>query len=402
VARAELYYSVANAQHYKTAGVQHVVATVADPSIKYAFLIDPVGFKVYYIKSTNDSVTWSSPILLFNNTIYALSVTYDRWSGIAAGLIHVAVVNFDNGDIEYRSIDTENSDTLSATKTVAALTSAANGGWLSITRARGGNLLLYSCIDAGVEGGFYRMQNANVPNGAWDAARTSPETLATTDQAILVPGFAADANDVMCMFIDASANELSRYVYDDSADTWAETSIVSLTDTVATTSFPHFAATVDLANSQILLIAWNNVDTLNADLLAWTITESAITACTDVITNSTDDQGFAALGIDIDTGDVYAVYGGLSNGSETFPTAINLYYKISTDGMATWGTETKLTTQTGAAISILWLCMTPRFSGIGNLVVAYMQLLTTTWLRLNVQLPASGGPKMVGSGGLAG
>ena len=398
MARTELYYSVAHASglHFKTAGVQYVVATVADPNVHYAFLIDPSNAKLFYIKTIDNQITWSSPILLFNNTINAFACCYDRWSGIAGGLIHCAVANIDNGDIEYRTIDTENSDALSTTKQVAALVSTANGGWLSIIRARGGDVYIKGCIDAGVEGGFYKLLNANVPNGVWEAPLTDTEALATTDQAILVPGFAADTNDIMCMFIDASANELSRYVYDSSANTWSETLITAITDTVATTSFPHFSACVDLANSQILLIAWNNVDVLNADLLSWSITESAITPLADVISNSTDDQGFAALGIDLDTGYIYAVYGGVTGGTETFPTAINLYYKISTDSMATWGTETKLTTMN--AISIEWICMTPRFNGIDSLVVVYSQLLKSRWIRLNVELPASGGGMLVHPG----
>lgn len=138
---------------------------------------------------------------------------------------------------------------------------------------------------------------------------------------------------------------MSRQLYDDSANSWAETSIdATMTEVSTATTFPHFAAAVDLTNSQIILIGWSAVDTANADLRCWTVTESAITAKTEVVLNSTDDQGLCAITIDLQSGWWYAIYGGKSDGSETWGTSVNLYYKVSKDSGATWGPETQLTT----------------------------------------------------------
>jgi len=215
-------------------------------------------------------------------------------------------------------------------------------------------------IDAGAEGGFFRLPNANVPNGAWDAARATVYEGATQDQVILVPGWAADNQDMMCFFWDASADEISRKVYDDSLDSWAETSIAgSMVDQASTTAFPHYAAAVDITNSRNLLVAWSAVDTANADLRCWHITEAAITEVTNVVLNSVDDQGLAAISIDEDTQAWFVFYAGKSDGSETFPTSLNVYYKVSTDGGSTWGSENILTS-TDFTYSIRWLCTTPR------------------------------------------
>jgi hypothetical protein len=359
---------------------------VQTPSgVLYMVYIDS-GSDVAFRKSSDGGITWGAPTIVFAGTVTALSIWYDRWSDIAAGLIHCAYQESATDDILYRTINTESSDALSTQTVVFAGASTASGGWCSITRARGGNVYCYGCIDAGAEGGFFRLLNANVPSGAWDAARTNPEALATSDMAILVPGFASDNQDIMCMFWDASANEVSRYIHDDSANTWAETSIAaSMTDQAAATAFPHFAATVDITNSQILLVAWSGVDTLNADLRCWKITESAITEVTNVVLNSTDDQGLCGIGIDLVTGNWYVVYGGATDGGENFLTSINLYCKVSKDSGTTWGPETLLTT---AQADITWLVTIPR-SYIGPIVAAYHKDIALDELYVNVDRTVS-------------
>jgi hypothetical protein len=336
-------------------GTQYLIQTPT--GVLYCVYADSAN-DVAWKKSSNGGLTWSNPVSVFAGTVTALSVWYDRWSGIAAGLIHIAYQESATDDTLYRTINTESSDALSTQTTIFLGASTAAGGWLSITRAQGGNVYCYTCIDAGAEGGFFRLPNANVPNGAWDAARANPEALATQDQAILVPGFAADNQDIMAIFWDSSADEISRYIHDDSANTWAETSIAtSMVDQIAATAFPHFAAAVDLANSQILLVAWSAVDTANADLRCWTVTESTITEVTNVVLNSTDDQGLAGICLDTLTGYWWVFYGGKSDGSETFLTSINIYCKCSTDGGSTWGAETLLTT---LPRDTAWLVTIPR------------------------------------------
>lgn len=354
--RADIVVMQALAIQYSGAGTNYVVQTLNGDM--YIVFVD-TGSDVFYTKSTNGGITWQNPVSVFTGTVTNLSVWYDRWSGISADLIHIAYTESATDDTLYRTINAGNSDTLSTQTTIFAGTSTANGGFLTIARARGGNVYCRTMIDAGTEGGFYRLPNANVPNGAWDAARTINEANATTDMGILVPGFAADNQDMMMIFWDASANQISRQIYDDSANSWAE-SIFSgtFTDTAATTSFPHFAAAIDLTNSQIIVVAWNAVDSANADLTCWTVTESAITAKTDVITNSTDDQALCAVGLDIDNGHWRVFYTGKTDGSETVGTNVNVYQRVSQDSGTTWGAESQVSNLSG---DIDWLACTPRF-----------------------------------------
>jgi len=310
-----------------------------------------------YMKSTNRGLTWEPPVSVFAGTLTAIAVWFDRWTpGLTTDLIHIVYVESATDTTFYRTINTASSDALSTQTSVFVGATTATGGHLSVTRSRGGNVYCKTVIDAGVEGGFYRLPNANVPAGAWDAVRTINETLATDDQVILMPGFAADNQDIILLHWDASADEVSRQLYDDSANTWSETSIAaSMTDIVRTTSGPHYAACCHTTDSEVLMAAWSNVDTLNADLRFWTITDSTITEGTEVVLNSTDDQGACAVGYDSTTNEIYVFYCGKSDGSETWYSAVNVYYKVSGDGGTTWGAETQLTPSARGIVSI-WCC----------------------------------------------
>lgn len=328
---------------FEGAGTQYLIH--ANNGAVYLVWIDN-GSDVAFKKSFDNGLTWSTSTSIFVGTTTALSIWYDRWSGLSTDLIHCAYTESVTDDTLYRTIDTASSDALSTQTVIFAGTDTAAGGHLSITRAVGGNVYCKTCIDAGAEGGFFRLPNANVPNGAWDAARTVNEALATQDQMILLPNLtAADNQDIMAIFWDASADEISRQLYDDSGNSWGETLIAgTMVDRVATNDFPNFAATVDLTNSQILLTAWSTTDASGADLRYWKITDSSITEMTEVVLNSTDDQGMCGVAIDTaDANHVVVFYGGKSDGSETYNTDMNIYFKETRDGGTTWGSETRAT-----------------------------------------------------------
>ena len=365
---------------FSGAGTQWIIQTPA--GVLYAVYVD-TNNDVDFKKSTDGGLTWGNAVSVFGGTVTSLAVWYDRWSNIAAGLIHIAYQESTTDDTLYRTINTESADALSTQATILLGASTLAGGCLSISRARGGNVYCATMIDAGSEGGYFRLPNANVPNGAWDAARATVFEAATQDQIILLPGWAADNQDMMAIFWDSDADELSRKLYDDSANSWSEASIsTGMVDQAAATAFPHFDAFVDIENSRNVVVAWNAVDLVNADLLGWTVTESAITAfTTPVVLNSTDDQGLCAITKDTVTGHWYCFYAGKSDGSETFPTSVNVYYKVSTDEGATWGPETLLT---NALSNIHWLIAVPRWAG--KFLVAFMSSVGFIRLMVSAQI----------------
>ena len=371
---------------FDSGGTVNLVQTPT--GVLYAIYIDTAS-DVSFRKSSDNGLTWTVPVVIYAGTAVSLAVWYDRWSDIAAGLIHCVYSDSGNDDTFYRTVNTESSDALSTQTTIFLGASTATTGHLSVTRAVGGNVYCKTCIDAGAEGGFYRLPAANVPSGAWDAVRTINEANAANDAIILLPDFdAADTQDIMAIFWDTSASEISRLLHDDSANTWSETSIAtSMTKQTSATSFRSFGASPDIANTRHILVAWSNVDSANADLRCWTVDASTITeTSTNVVLNSTDDQGLTAFALDTATGDWWVFYVGASGGAETFKTAVNIYCKVSKDSGATWGPETKLTNQVHS-IGAIWT--TPRFSSaFGPPVVAYHADTTVDLIAVNVPLPS--------------
>ena len=338
-----------------------------------------------YKKSTDNGLSWGVHVIVYGGTLTAVAVWFDRWTpGLTTDLIHIAYTQSVTSDTLYRTINTASSDALSTQTTIFnGASTVVPGGMLAITRSRGGNVYCRTTIDAGTEGGFFRLPNANVPNGAWDTARTIDEASATLDQCILMPAQATDDQDIIMIFSDSSASELSRKIYDDSADTWSETSIAtSMTTGTFADAGPHFAACNRTASGDIFVAAWTNFDTLNADLRFWTVTESSITEGGEVVLNSTDDQGLCAIGYDSVSGDIYVFYAGKSDGSETAWTSMNIYYKTSPDGNL-WGAETLLTNR-AYRITSIWCC--PRTLG-GPPLVCFLDMSNSAEPQLRCVAP---------------
>jgi hypothetical protein len=314
-------------------------------------LVSTPNLRLVYLKSTDGGRSWSNNIALDTSVnLTQVAVWYDRWSGINSGLIHVAYVETGGDMVKYISIDTENSDTISTVVNVFDGASTAAGGWLTITRARGGNLAIVYNIDAGVETGF----SISTDVGATWNSFSNPTEAVSNDQFLLFPGWGADDQDLMLFYWDSSDDEISVKYYDNSADTWSETSIAaSMVDVTAASGnpLPHMTGAVDLANSQNILVAWSAVDTANADLRCWTVTQSSQTEVTNVVQNSGDDQGLVAMTV-ASNGDWYVYYGGKSDGSETYPTAMKPYYKVSVDQGSTWSAEMELLQTTRNIVQI--------------------------------------------------
>lgn len=362
--RAEVFALQSGLANYIGIGTQYLVQSATGALYLFGIASDS---DVYYTKSTDGGLSWGTPVLIFTGTATQLSVWDDAWSGVSGGKVRIAYTESVNSDTLYRDLDMD-TDTLGTETTIFAGTSfQASDPALSIVTARSGYIYCLVCIDRGVESEFALSTDGGA---TWDLTRNSTGSFesANSDQWALLPGWAADSNDIMCIFMDASANELSRKLYDHSADTWSETSIsTGITDSPGTF---NFAVTVDTTNSRNLVVAWNGVDTANQDLLGWTVTESAITAfTTSVVLNATDDCGLCAIGIDTRTEDWYVFYAGKSDGSETYPTSVNIYYKKSTDDGATWGSETKLS---NAAHGTTQLVCVPRSAGMP---IAYRMIL---------------------------
>lgn len=303
--------------------------------VGYQFFVESDS-DLMYTKTTDGGATWGTPVDVRAGTIDRYDVWFDKWTpGDSGTLIHCFYVDSVIDDALYRTLDT-NGDSLGTERTIFAGASVATGTVISGAKARGGNMLCCFNLDGGTEIGTYRSTDGGVN---WTARAEAVE--AAADIFHVLPGNESDTQDFWIIFHDDSADELSLKVYDDSANSIDETSIATgmLVSPASTTCY---AASIRHSDNHLILVAWNDYDTSTADLQAWDINGAgSITAKTNVVTNS-DDALNCCVFIDQNTGDIYVGYNGKSDGSETQGTSVHAYYKKSTDGGGSWGSETVL------------------------------------------------------------
>lgn len=315
-------------------GGQNLVFT--DNSTGYLFFVDSDSDFKYY-KTTDGGQTWSGPTTILTATsVPAFSIWFEKWTpGDSGTNILLWYIDTLGDDILFNALDTAD-DTLSGEVTVVNLASATSNCVMSGSKSRGGNLLVTFDIDGGTEHGCYRSTDGGVN---W-TSRADPNE-GTKDWFKLFPGNESDTQDMWLIFADVSALEVSLKTYDDSADSWAETSIVGSVQ-LSDNAQPQFSGVIRHSDNHLILTVWNDRDINTADLLCWDINGSgSITAKTNVNTN-TDDCQTCALFIDQNNTDLYCAYLGKSDGSETIGTSVGVYYKKSTDDATTWGAETTM------------------------------------------------------------
>lgn len=385
--RADVTISVASSLQ-KSSQSSYMVKTPA--GVIYSIFPNQSDSNLYWTKSSDGGFTWTDAILIkvLGGVSSGYTVWYDKWTpGDTGTKIYISYFDQANDDVGIRVLDTAD-DSLSTEVVIfaGATTSSAANTCISIVKAIGGNLYVAFDMDAGTETGFYRSTDGG---GTW-AARTDVNE-STSDYYLLAPGFASDTQDIICIFWDRSANEISRKLYDDSGNSWSETSIATgMTALSSGVAGPNFSITVDDTNNKILLAAWTAADTANADLRFWSLDESSITERTNIVLNSVDDQGMVALSLATDTNILYAFYGGKSDGSETFASAINIYYKTSSDLGVTWESETRLTLITRG---YEYLMSFPLFTGdFGS--TYFSQTANVDALLFSVLIPTAGGSQV--------
>lgn len=339
-----------------TYGDGRLTATKTEDII-YAFGTDTAAgnTQTFYVKSADGGATWGSRVDIIASTAGAevhISIWADWWTpGISTTVIHIALMRADNDDVQHFTLETA-TDTLAGPNTIFAGVTQTTAVFhsISVTKSRGGNLYCAFDIDGGTETGFYRSTDGST----W-AARDNSINEGAADIYHLFPGGDADNQDIWAAFWDTSAEEISLKVHDDSANTWAETSIATtMNDAAATSVNSQMAGAIRHSDNHLILVAWNDFDLTTSDLMCWDINGAAsITAKTNVVTNSDDCIGAAVL-IDKNNDAIYVAYMGKSDGSQTAGTSVGVYYKKSADGAGTWGSETTIAETLGdySAISL--------------------------------------------------
>ena len=301
---------------------------------------------LHYRKTTDAGASWGTEVSIRTGTVNSIAVWYDKWTKDDTGdVIHIAFVETITDDILYRSLDTSD-DSLSGLVTVFDGASATDGStvdavpMISIVKARGGNIYVGGWIDGAISGG---------ENGFWRST-ASPATSFSArvdtgfiegdaiDRIMFLAGSEADSNDIWSLYQDESANEITLKVYDNSGNSWSESSAI---DTVVESPF-HFSfdAMDRHSDSHAILALWNEDSSATGDLTIWEINDSTtFTSLTDVVTDDSA-YGIAGLLINQQNDDLYVAYA-----SSTDPTPI--VYQLSQDGGGTWDGETAMSVTSG-------------------------------------------------------
>ncbi len=313
----------------------------------YIFYIDASNDLVYQ-KTSDGGATWATAVSVKTGTLIKASIWYDKWTpGNAGTLIHIAYTESVGDDVLYRNLDTLD-DSLSTEITVVDGASYTSGSWaegvVDIVRARGGNLYIGFWGDAGGEFGFYR----STDTGATWTSRAQLADGNEADGILLMPGNETDEDDIWCIYWDRSADALSLKVYDNSGDSWSETSIAS--SMVDFTVYYQMSAAPRHSDNHVILAAWSEIDAATADLKAWDIgSSSSITALTGIVTDL-DASAQVAVFVNQQDDSIYVAY--LKGG--TWQAIVDAVYKKSTDGGTTWGSEQTYSEASADDIRALW------------------------------------------------
>ena len=318
-----------------------VIAWVSS-TVGYVFWVDTTD--ISYSKTTDGGETWSNNTgitIQTGNTMNKLTIWYDQWTpGDSGTKIHIWWTDTTTDDLWYASIDTSD-DTVSTPLSIASSSAdtSASANMISGAKSRGGNLYIAAVANSGSTptSHFYK----STDGGANWSSLTSPLEV-VGDTFILFPGNETDTNDMWLVYHDASALEVTLKTYDDSADSWSESSAFVTGLTYFGAQF--WAGSIRHSDNHLIFVVQTERDTATADLLCFDINgASSITQKTDVITNA-DDWTAPAVFINQDNDDIYVLYIGKSDGSENLAYAVStgvtgIYYKKSSDDAATWDAE---------------------------------------------------------------
>lgn len=292
-----------------------------------------------YARTIDGGANWSLTAV-GSNTSCKLCAYFDRETPeyVANSLLHIWWIEVTSGVLKYRTLDIA-SDTLGTERTVATLATgetALQTCRLYGAKLRGGNLLCGGWVDATTDAAFsYRSTDA----GANWTSRAAAHESDVLDSGRLYPADTGDDADAALIYHDYSADEVSVKMYDDSGDSWAETSIATGINPATNNYGPNYDGALRHSDGLIVCAFWTEVDAAGSDLITHTVNPNSIAAPTiaagaNVLTDS-GESGTCAVAINQQNNDVYVAY---ITGA-TFQTAVGAKYKVSTDDLGSWDTQ---------------------------------------------------------------
>lgn len=304
------------------------------PSIGYIIYVNSYS-DLSYARTTNSGNTWSLTTIEKGTCVKA-SCWFDKETpDISGNKLHITWLDSATNDCYYRNLDLS-TNTLGTKRTVDStitVDTAPLNNRICITKSLSGNILVAFSTQTEIECYKSTDEFATSPTNISDVYETATEE----DYCLLFPANTGDNNDAAAIFWDRSANIISLKMYDDSANSWSETTIAS--SVFESINYRNIDGAVRHSDNHILIAFHSNDDTTTDDLMTYDLTPNSIasptvTAKTNVFTDQAES---AQVGIIINqqNDDVYVAH--LKGG--TWLTSVDVVFHKSTDDMSTWGTE---------------------------------------------------------------
>lgn len=301
-----------------------------DEDNSYVIYIDAT-VDLNYAQTSNNWVTSTKYAISGASTVMRAACWYDRETpGDSGSLLHIVWLDLADSALYYQPLDLSN-NTLGTKQTVASgltVDGTTYENRISVTKTRSGNLIV--AFNTNTETGVYRSTDGGLN---WSSRADLFESGAL-DRIMLFPANTGDDDDAAAIFHDASASQYSIKMYDESANTWAETVVGS--NFIFQQSYRNHDGAIRHSDGHLLFAAWNNLDDLSADIETFDITldsisSPSVTAKSNPVNNNAE-SGQVAIFINQQNDDVYVGYldGGTWGGS------VSVKYTKSTDGMDTW------------------------------------------------------------------
>lgn len=304
-----------------------------------------------YKKTTNGGTSWASFTQVDSQTdCFNITVWYDQWTpGDNSGTyIHIVTIDSGADDLWYTRLNTSDdslSTTFSITTDVAnTFNTGAGGSKPPITKGTDGDLYV-GVHDDDVGGSYVKKCTTSCHDSALDDWTTnSPSSMnaAGGDQLGLYPLASAG---IMAIRFDNATDDFEHKIYTDGApgsweSSWTDIDIEAVNSAVYTN---HWGAVVDKKTNDIYLAYaqqndapsyGNNDDDLRTRVYTST---TGWTLMGDVLANSNKGITGTKIAFNSNNADVYVVYSAMTTPG-TLNTG-NVYYKKSTNGMTSWGSE---------------------------------------------------------------
>jgi len=311
-----------------------------DANNGYAFFVSSINQDLVYARTTNGGANWSGQVII-DSAIAGwtnVAVWYDQWTpGDTSGTkIHIAASDDISDDIYYTYLDTSSNTLKGSMVTVipgsATLTEAVDGP-PSITKGGGGDLFMSANFTNTVGGKVYKSSDGS--GDSWSDVTPSGWSTVAADQIQLLP--LLTGNDVVAIKAETANDAIKYQIYDETGDSWAGswTSIATMVDNA--TYDQWFSATIKKSTGDVYLTFANNTNNAANDIEFWSFDESdrgtGFVQKANVYDNSNTVMMPVPL-VEEDTGNVYVAY---IRG--TLNSSVRVYYKSSTDGGASWSSE---------------------------------------------------------------